>query len=93
MGIPNQDDDALWRFPMDDITQKMMPCELHIPVGNIIVLVATAIVSPMDPNKSPRIHGNPIPPGYASVLVDRVVKDYRELTLDIPGGDGETTLG
>jgi hypothetical protein len=62
-------------------------------MGNITVLVATAIVSLVDPKKSPRIHGNPIPPGYASISVDRVVKDYSELGLDILEGDGEKTLG
>jgi hypothetical protein len=40
-----------------------------------------------------RSHGNPIPPGYYSVSVDRVIKDYREVPLDFPRGDGEKTLG
>ena len=71
----------------------LMPCELHISMGNSTVLVAHGIVSPMDPDKTPRSHGNPIPPGYYSVLVDRVVKDYREVALDFPRGDGEKTLG
>uniref|UniRef100_A0A0E0LZJ9 DUF8039 domain-containing protein n=1 Tax=Oryza punctata TaxID=4537 RepID=A0A0E0LZJ9_ORYPU len=30
--------------------------------------------------------------GYAKVAVDRVVKEFRQLTVDIPGGEGETTL-
>ena len=71
----------------------LTPCELHIPMGNSIVVVAQGIVSPMDPDKTPRSHGNPIPPGYYSVSVDRVIKYYRELALDFPEGDGEKTLG
>ena len=38
-------------------------------------------------------HCNPIPPGYARVLVDEVVDQYSGLELDIPGGDDEHTLG
>ena len=72
--LPNQDD-ALQHFPVDDMTEKMMPCELHIPMGNSTVMVATGIVSPMDLDKKRRSHGNPVPPGYCSVNEDRVVKD------------------
>ena len=71
----------------------LMPCELHISMGNSTVLVAHGIVSPMDPDKTPRSHGNPIPPGYYSVSVDRVIKENREVSLDFPRGDGEKTLG
>ena len=80
---------------MDDITVPLTPCELHIPLGNTgaTVLVAHGIISPVVPDKTPTIHGNLIPPGYYSVLVDRVIKDYREVPLDFPGGDGEKTLG
>ena len=42
---------------------------------------------------TPRIHGAIIPHGYVSVLVDRVNKGFSDLALDIPGGDGEKTLG
>jgi hypothetical protein len=90
--LPNQDD-ALQHFPVDDITEKMMPCELHIPMGNSTVMVSTVIVSRMDLDKTPRIHGNPIPPGYYSVNVDRVIKDYRKVALDFPRGDGCNTPG
>jgi hypothetical protein len=56
-------------------------------------MVATAVVSPIDPTKTPRIHTTVIPLEYASVSVDRVVKGYRNVPLDIEGGDGEKTLG
>ena len=73
----------------------LTPCELHIPLGNTgaIVLVAHGIVSPVIPDKTPSIHGNPIPLGYYSVSVNRVIKDYREVSLDFSRGDGEKTLG
>ena len=71
----------------------MTPSELHILMGNITDMVAIGAISHVDPDKTPRSHGNPIPPGYYSVSMDRVIKDYREVALDFPRGDGETTLG
>ena len=68
-------------------------CEQHIPMGNNTVMVVHGIVSPMVPDKTTRSHGNPIPPAYYSVSVDRVIKDYREMALDFPRDDGEKTLG
>jgi hypothetical protein len=57
------------------------------------VLATHGIISPMVPKKTPRSHGNQISPGYYSVSVDRVIKDYREVALGFPGGDGEKTQG
>jgi hypothetical protein len=56
-----QQDDALQRFPVDDITQPFMVCELHIPMGDSTVLVAHGVVAPEQPNRTPRIHGSLIP--------------------------------
>ena len=80
---------------MDGIIVPFTPCELHIPLGNTgaTVLVAHDIVSAVVPEKTPRSHGNSIPPSYYSVSVDRVIKDYREVPLDFPGGGEEKTLG
>jgi hypothetical protein len=75
------------------MTASLTSCELHIPEGNGTVKVATGVVSPIDSTKTPRIHTVIIPPGYASVLVDRVVKGHENVPLDIEGGDGEKTLG
>jgi hypothetical protein len=91
--VPVPQDDARLRFPVDDITAPFTTCELHIQEGNATVMVATCVVSPIDPTKTPRIHTIVIPLGYASVLVDRVVKCYSNVPLDIEGGDGEKTLG
>jgi hypothetical protein len=88
MEVPlRQDDDAGMRFPMDDVTAPLTSYELHIPEGNAIVKVATDVVSPIDPTKTPRIHSVAIPPEYGSVSVDRVVKGHENVALDIEGGD------
>jgi hypothetical protein len=47
-----QDDDAGMRFPVDDVTAPLTSCELHIPEGNATVLVATVVISPIDPTKT-----------------------------------------
>jgi hypothetical protein len=88
-----QDDDAGMHFPVDDVTALLTSCELHIMEENATVKVATGVISPIDPTKTPRIHSVAIPPGYASVSVDRVVKSHKNVALDIEGGDGEKTLG
>jgi hypothetical protein len=56
-------------------------------------MVAVGVVSPIDRTKTPRIHGSVIQPGYASISVDRVLKGYNNVPLDIEGSDGEKTLG
>nr|TKW02512.1 hypothetical protein SEVIR_8G247000v2 [Setaria viridis] len=39
-------------------------------------------------------HGLEIPPGYASVGVERIAdSQFESLELDFPAGDGSTTLG
>ena len=88
MELPNQDD-AMLRFPMDDITAPFTSCELHIPKENATIMVALSVFSPPDPTKTPIIHGAIIPPGYVSLSVDRVNKGFSDLALDIPGGDGD----
>ena len=46
------------------------------------------------PNQSgASYHLGGLPAGYARVGVDEVVPLYANLYLDIPGGDGEKTLG
>jgi len=80
--LPNQDDAAL-RFPVDDVTTPMTSMELHIPRGNDTIKVAVGVYNPLDPTKTPRIHGPLIPPRYATVLVDKVCKGYDNVALDI----------
>jgi hypothetical protein len=55
--------------------------------------VAIGLVNPTDRTKTPRIHRNIIQEGYATISVDKAKKGFSDLPLDIPGGDGEKTLG
>ncbi len=92
-GLLLNQDDATISFPVDDVTEPMTACELHIQQGDDKIMVATGVVNPIDRTRTPIIHNSPIPPGYAAVSVDRVPKQWRNLPLDIEGGDGEKTLG
>ena len=78
---------------MDDIADPLTTCELHIPKENATVMVAIGVVFPIDHTKTPRIHATIIPPTYASVSVDRVMKGFSNVPLDTEGGDREKTLG
>ena len=73
---------------MDDITIPTT-CELHVRVKNISVHVAHVSALPVNPAST--IHGMPIPPGYASVIVKQIVEPTHmneNLELDFVGGDG-----
>ena len=78
---------------MDDVTTLMTSIELHIPRGDDTIKVAVGVYNPPDPTKTPKIHGALIPSQYSTVSVDKVCKGYDNVALDIPGGDGEKTLG
>jgi hypothetical protein len=90
------DDDALMnatpmaRCPVDDITEKGN-CELHQSTKNISIKVAIGITLPSEPGAC--FHGHPIPASYSRVGVDEVLNGYGTLELEIPAGEGETTLG
>ena len=84
------DDAMLGRYPVDDITENTN-CELHVKITNISMKVADAVAFINPPEAT--FHCNPIPAGYAHVLVDEVADQYSGLELDIPGGDEEYTLG
>ena len=66
-------------------------CELHFKMKNISMKVADAVAYTNPPEAT--FYCNPIPAGYARVVVDEVVDQYSGLELDIPGGDEERTLG
>ena len=54
--LPVIQDDAGLRFPVDDITEPLTTCELHIPNGNnASIMVAVGVVSPIDRMKTPKI--------------------------------------
>ena len=81
---------AAAHYPVDDITEKT-DCELHMSMKNMSFKVAVGYALPNPAGASYHLGG--IPQGYARVGVDQVVPLYANLELDIPGGDGEKTLG
>src|SRR5215216_4080488 len=66
-------------------------CELHFKMKNISMKVADAVAYTNPPEAT--FYCNPIPAGYARVVVDEVVDQYSGLELDIPRGDEEHTPG
>ena len=50
--------------------------------------VAIGVVNPIDQTRTPRIHGQPVPEGYACVLVDRVEQGCDSVPLYIEGEMG-----
>jgi len=78
---------------VDDLTEPVNSCELHISEGTETKKVADDVVNAIDRMRTPRIHSQPVLEGYAHVSVDRVEIDCASVPLDIEGGDGEKTLG
>jgi hypothetical protein len=74
---------------VDDITEKTS-CELIQKMNKLPVRVATGYALPN--THDVLWHFNPVPAGYARVAVDAIEPGYDGLELDIPGGEGETTL-
>ena len=83
-------DALLDTYPVDDIIENTN-CELHSKMKNISMKVADGVAFLVTPEAT--YHCIPIPEGYARVMVDEVVDPYSGLTLDIPGGEDERTLG
>jgi len=78
---------------VDDLTEPVNSCELHILEGTGTKKVVVSVVNAIDRMRTPRIHGQPVPEGYARVSVDRVEIGCASVPLDIEGGNGEKTLG
>jgi len=91
--VPTIQADAKLRFPVDDLIEPVTSCELHIPEGTGTKKVVVGVVNPINRTRTPRIHGQPVPEGYARVSLDRVERGCDSVPLDIEGGDGEKTLG
>jgi len=51
--------------------------------------VVVGVVNAIDRTRTPRIHGQLVPEGYAHVSVDRVERGCASVPLDIEGGYGE----
>ena len=93
--LPTAQADAKLRFPVDDLIEPVNSCELHINIleGTGTKKVAVGVVNAIDRMRTPRIHGQLVPEGYARVSVDRVERGCASVPLKIEGGDGEKTLG
>ena len=76
-------------YPVDEITQRT-PCALQTCSKNLRFMVVYGSAMPSTPDEV--YHGQEIPARYAKVGVEEVCNDWKNLELDIPGGDGETTL-
>jgi hypothetical protein len=83
--VPTVQADAKLRFSMDDLTEPVTSCELHILEGTGTKKVAVSVVNPIDRMRTPRIHGQLVLEGYAHVLVDRVEQGCDSVPLDIEG--------
>jgi hypothetical protein len=78
------------RYPMDDV-REMTNCELHQPIKNITVKVASGDALPCLPEALH--HGNPIPAGYARVSVLDIISGFEDLDLDFATPEGDQRLG
>jgi hypothetical protein len=77
-------------YPVDDITEKTN-CELHAPMKNISFPVANGYALPHQLGST--FHFGEIPAGFARVGVTKVMSGFNSMHLDIPGAEGEKTLG
>jgi hypothetical protein len=88
-GIATIETTAQQRYPVDEITQRT-PCELQTASKNLTFMVAYGTAMPTKPGDV--YHGQEIPARHAKVGVEEVCNDWMNLDLNIPVGDGETTL-
>ena len=77
-------------YPVDGIKEQT-PCELHDVMKNISVKVAVGFA--FVPSAKATWHGGEIPAGYARVGVDQIIPEFQSMELDIPGPEGQPTLG
>lgn len=77
-------------YPVDDVTEKTN-CEIHMPMGNISFMVASGYALPNQPGAT--YHGGQIPASHARVGLSTITPGCQSIELDIPGGEGEKTLG
>jgi len=91
--VPTIQADVKLHFPVDDLTEPVNSCELHILEGTGMKKGAAGVVNAIDQTRTLIIHGQLVPEGYARVSVDRVERGCASVPLDIEGGDGEKTLG
>lgn len=62
-----------------------------MPMGNISFMVASGYALPNQPGAT--YHGGQIPASHARVGLSTITPGCQSIELDIPGGEGEKTLG
>ena len=77
------------RYPVDDV-REVTDCELHEPLKNMSIKVASDTALPCGPETVH--HGRPIPAGYARVTVGEIVPEAEELEIDFPTPEGAVKL-
>ena len=87
---PAVDELSAAHYPVDDITEKTN-CELHAPMRNISYPMAKGYALPHQPGAT--FYFGEVPAGFARVGVTTVMAPFHSIDLDIPGAEGEKTLG
>ena len=77
-------------YPVDAITDAEN-CHLMAQWSNLKVKEAVGSVYPSGPGTT--YHCQPIPEGFAKVMVDEITEGFEDLPLEHPTGEGETRLG
>ena len=77
-------------YPVDGITESQN-CHIMARWMNLKVKAAVGQVYPSGPATT--YHCQPIPRGYAKVMVDEITEGFEDLVLDHPTDEGETRLG
>ena len=77
-------------YPVDAIMESQH-CHLMTQLMKLKVKATVGSVAP--PEAGATFHCQPIPEGYARVMVDEITEGFEDLQLDHPTGDGETRLG
>ena len=87
---PAVDEPSATHYPVDDITEKKNR-ELHAPMRNISYPGVNVYALPHQPGAT--FHFGEVPARFARVEVTKVMSAFHSMDLDIPGAEGEKTLG
>ena len=77
-------------YPVDGITKSQHG---HLMMRWMALKVKAAVGSVIPNEPGSTYHGQPIPEGYARVMVDQITDGFEDLQLDHPMGEGEIRLG
>ena len=74
-----------------DASMESQNCHIMTRWMNLKVKAAVGSVYPTEPGAT--FYCQPIPEGYARVIVDEIMEGFEDLLLDHPTAKGETRLG